>query len=156
MTLIPENIIKEAIEKGGMIVRTTLLCGPGSVEGDKAVVRKPRDADGWESAGYIPLSELASPTTVLSPNFWQALGRARGWKKECCLLCGGTEAQSHKFNDDWDSSCKTCGAEWMSRAEFPDEGYVVEQRTVFYLRFCELLAYSPTQEAIDAFWRGLP
>lgn len=52
-------------------------------------------------------------------------------EEDTCSLCGGNEPEGITINTDYgtgiehDAICKKCGATWIDKAEFSEEGFVI-------------------------------
>jgi hypothetical protein len=101
----------------------------------------------WESLYGLP----AIYPIFLDPKFWQSLGKAMGWAKEICFICGSSEIRSGKEPSspdnpgDYYENCKRCGAEWMSRDEFED-GNAIAGWLYRWHKFVDHLAEGKTAE----------
>jgi hypothetical protein len=76
MNLIPESIIKEAIEKGGWNANLAKSLPLVSREG-RHIVFHEFETLHYNDTKFLYLDE----EILLDPIFWQALGKARGWRR---------------------------------------------------------------------------
>jgi hypothetical protein len=112
--------------------------------------------DVWGVAGqdlFDRFTHMSDAELMLDKDFWSALGKARHWSWNCCFLCGGTDAKDYVgLEGEHDAQCIKCGATWMDKSEFPEEGNLIRQWIYQWHRFIDHLADG---KDADSFFKDL-